>query len=116
MKNDMKRKKILIIDDEEDFCLILKSYFTGKQYEVYYSYSLNKGMKLLDEIEPDIVFLDNHLPDGSGWSKADQIMKQHPLLQLNLMSTFEYDYPKKEIPSLRFWEKPLQLTELGKIF
>jgi len=112
----MDKKKILIIDDEADFCLLLKSYFSSKQYEVYYSYSLNSGMKLLEEIHPDILFLDNNLPDGSGWNTADQIMEKHPQLQLNLISTHQNGFAKKETKSLRIWEKPLKLAELNKMF
>src|SRR5438067_1171904 len=112
----MDKKKILIIDDEADFCLLLKSYFSGKQYEVYYSYSLNTGLKLLEELHPDILFLDNNLPDGSGWNKADQIIENHPQIQINLISTHQNDFHKKDLSSVRVWEKPLKLTELGKLF
>ncbi len=108
----MNRKKILIIDDEADFCLLLKSFFLNK-YEVYHSYTLNNGMKLLEEINPDILFLDNNLPDGSGWNKADQIIKTHPDLQLTLMSTYGYDVPQLNKSSFRILEKPLKLNELS---
>jgi two-component system, OmpR family, response regulator len=77
---------------------------------------LDSGMKLLEELHPDIVFLDNNLPDGSGWNTADEIMEKHPQLQLNLISTHQNDFIKREKPSIRIWEKPLKLTELGKMF
>ena len=113
----MAKKKILIIDDEADFCLLLKSYFSSKQYEVYYSYSLNTGLKLLEEIRPDILFLDNNLPDGSGWNKADQISRSHPEVQVNLISTHLNEYPKSSSSSaFRVWKKPLKLNELSKMF
>jgi two-component system OmpR family response regulator len=112
----MSKKKILIIDDEADFCMLLKSYFSNKHYEVYYSYSLDTGMRLLEEIRPDILFLDNNLPDGSGWNSADEIMENYPQLQLNLISTHQNDFIKKETQLLRIWEKPLKLTELSKMF
>ena len=112
----MSKKKILIIDDEADFCMLLKSYFSNKQYDVYYSYSLDMGMKLLEEINPDIVFLDNNLPDGSGWNSADQIIENHPQLQLNLISTHQNDFTKNKKASVKIWEKPLKLTELSKMF
>ena len=73
-------------------------------------------MKLLEEINPDIVFLDNNLPDGSGWNSADQIIENHPQLQLNLISTHQNDFTKKKKPSVKIWEKPLKLTELSKMF
>ena len=71
----MITRKILIIDDETDFCLLLKAYFVRKKYDVYLSYSLNQGMKLLEEVKPDIIFLDNNLPDGFGWEKLKTLKK-----------------------------------------
>ncbi len=112
----MNKKKILIIDDEADFCMLLKSYFSSKQYEVYYSYSLNTGMKLLEEVNPDILFLDNNLPDGSGWNTAEQIMEKYPQLQMHLISTHENDFVNKGTSFMRIWEKPLKLAELSKMF
>jgi len=61
-------KKILIIDDEKDFGLLLKDFLT-KKYEVYLSHTIEDGMKTLEEIKPDYIFLDNNLPDGLGWGK-----------------------------------------------
>lgn len=62
-------KKVLIIDDEPDLCVLLKSYFTRKKYKVFYAHNLSEGEKLLNEIQPDVLLLDNNLPDGMGWNK-----------------------------------------------
>ncbi len=113
----MDKKKVLIIDDETDFCLLLKSYFSRLQYDVKVAHRLQDGMKLLQNDTPDIVFLDNNLPDGFGWDKADFILTNFPSLQLNLISAYHYDKPKIKLPAvLRIWEKPINLKELGKIF
>ena len=60
----MKKKKVLIIDDEEDFGMLMKRFFSQKNYDVYVAYTISDGMKLLNEVLPDIIFLDNNLPDG----------------------------------------------------
>ncbi len=112
----MLTRKILIIDDETDFCLLLKAYFSRKKYDVYLSYSLNQGMKLLEEIKPDIIFLDNNLPDGFGWEKVEDIKKIIPFIELNLISAYQHETPKANFPDIHVWEKPLQLNELSKIF
>ncbi len=72
----MENKKVLIIDDERDFCILLKSYFIRKKYTVYLSNFLSDGMQLLTDIKPDIVLLDNNLPDGLGWNKVEFILKK----------------------------------------
>src|SRR5215471_20185120 len=102
----MLTKRILIIDDEADFCLLLKSYFTRKKFDVYMSYSLTQGLELLDTIRPDVVFLDNNLPDGSGWDMAADIKKKFPAIELNLISAYRHDAPNLNCSDIHVWEKP----------
>jgi len=107
-------KKVLIIDDEKDLGLILKNFFTKKKYEVYISYTIEDGMKLMEEIIPDYIFLDNNLPDGSGWGKTEYILKKYPAIELTLISA--YHVPKTSATGFRILEKPISLEELDKIF
>ena len=109
-------KKILIIDDEADFCLLLRSYFTRRKYEVYFSYSLTQGLQMLDTVHPDVVFLDNNLPDGSGWDVAEEIKSKFPGIELNLISAYRHDPPNCNMSGIHVWEKPMQLNELSKRF
>ena len=106
-------KTILIIDDERDFCLLLKGYFTSKKYDVRLSYTIEDGMKALEEIKPDYLFLDNNLPDGLGWGKAEYILSNYPNTQLNLMSA--YHVPKTVANRFKILEKPLHFEELSHI-
>jgi DNA-binding NtrC family response regulator len=107
-------KKVLIIDDEKDLGLILKNFFTKKKYEVYVSYTIEDGMKVLEEVMPDYIFLDNNLPDGSGWGKTEYILKKYPAIELNLITA--YHVPKTSATSFRILEKPIRLEELDKLF
>lgn len=68
-------KTVLIIDDEQDLCILLKSYFSKKKYKVFFAHSLMEGEKLFNEIQPDILLLDNNLPDGMGWNKISDFDK-----------------------------------------
>ena len=109
--------KILIVDDEVDYCMVMQNYFEEKSYDVYMSYTLNEGMKMLESIQPEIMFLDNNLPDGEGWSKIDTIVQNFPDLRLYLISA--YGEPRKmyeHTNNLTFWEKPISITNLDAIF
>lgn len=109
------KRKVLIIDDEIDLGLLLKSYFLRKDYEVYLSHSLIEGVEIIHTHKPDIIFLDNNLPDGVGWSKAPQLAVQYPAMYINLVSAFHPPLP--EMPdNARFnmIEKPISLTDLDK--
>jgi DNA-binding NtrC family response regulator len=107
------KKRILIIDDERDFGLLLKGFFTRKKYEVQLAYTIAEGMKALEEMRPDYIFLDNNLPDGLGWSKADYILNKYPHTQLNLITAF--NAPKTSLRAHKILEKPLNVDELNTI-
>jgi len=110
----MKNKKVLIIDDEEDLGLLLQRFFNPRQIDVFVAHTIADGMKILEEQNPDYLFLDNNLPDGLGWGKTEYILVNYPKTQLNLISAL--DVPKTSASSFRILEKPLLLEELTKMF
>lgn len=109
------RRKVLIIDDEIDLCLLLKGYFLRKNYEVYLSHTLGEGISFLRSIRPDIIFLDNNLPDGIGWSAAPELAMEFPQMYINLISAFHPTMPEMpEHARFNVIEKPISLTDLDK--
>lgn len=110
-------KKILIVDDEEDLCLLMKIYFTRKQYEVSIANTLEEGLAKLATLNPDVLFLDNNLPDGLGWEQAPELLDKYPELSIHLISAFHPNIPQHaDQHRLRIMEKPFtqqQLNELG---
>jgi DNA-binding NtrC family response regulator len=110
-------KTILIIDDETDLCLLLKDYFVRKSFHVFLSNSLAEGRKMLSELRPDILFLDNNLPDGLGWKSAPEIALNYPNTYIVLISAFHPDTPvMPENARYKIIEKPLSLQDLDKQF
>jgi two-component system, OmpR family, response regulator len=104
-------RKVLIIDDDKEFVFLMSRILTKKNQTVLTAYTIEDGMVLLQEKEPDILYLDNQLPDGHGWGKAEYIMNQYPNMQLNLISALEV--PKTSTASFRIIEKQLLLEELN---
>lgn len=102
----------MIIDDEVDLCLLLKTYLNRKNYDVYYSHTLREGMRQFERVLPDIVFLDNNLPDGTGWEKASALLERYPGLQVHLISAYQPVVPGGPAASFKVWEKPLTLKDL----
>lgn len=109
--------KVLIIDDEIDLSLLLKSYFVRRGYEVILAHTLSEGLTDLAELRPDILFLDNNLPDGIGWDEASAIVTRHPDLKLYLISAYHPIVPVlPENAHCRVLEKPISFSELDTIF
>ncbi|HOA36855.1 MAG TPA: response regulator [Flavihumibacter sp.] len=109
-------KKILIVDDEEDLCLLLKIYFTRKKFQVAVANTLQDGLTKLESWQPDILFLDNNLPDGLGWDKADHILQQYPALNVHLISAFHPAMPDTTQKNrLHIIEKPFTQQQLNAL-
>ena len=86
----MIKLKILIIDDEVDYCMIMKSYFQARNYEVFLAYTLKEGFEILEKNNPDILFMDNNLPDGKGWEYVDEIIEKSPSLRIYLKAAHQF--------------------------
>jgi two-component system, OmpR family, response regulator len=109
----MVKKKVVIIDDEEDLCHLMKTYLVELDYDVYLAYTLNSGMNLLKQVSPDVLFIDNNLPDGLGWEKMGYLKEQFPQCKINLISAYQY-LPPETLPGsdINVIEKPLRLNLL----
>ena len=109
----MRRKTIVIIDDEEDLCHLMKAYFANLNYDVFLAYTLDSGMNLMKEVSPDILFLDNNLPDGLGWERTKYLTDNYPNCKINLISAFKFTPPESIThSSVQIIEKPLSLNLL----
>jgi len=110
----MKNKKVLIIDDQMDFGLLMEAFFVKKGSKVFVAYTITEGLRVLQEEAPDFTFLDNNLPDGFGWSKTEFILANYPQTQLILITAMEV--PKTSSTSFRILYKPLLKDELRMMF
>ena len=110
----MKGKKVLIIDDEVDFGVLMTNFFTTRHWEVHVAHTIAEGMKLLDQEKPDLIFLDNQLPDGLGWGKTEFILLNYPQATLNLISAL--DVPLTSATGFRILHKPDLKDELVKMY
>ena len=113
----MPKIKVLIIDDEVDYGMIMKSYFEKKRYQVSLAFTLHDGIQQMKDINPDILFLDNNLPDGSGWQHLEEFVEKFPQMKIYLVSAY---HQKKDFtspsPKVIVWEKPLSLSLLNEHF
>jgi two-component system, sensor histidine kinase and response regulator len=66
MEND-KRKTILIVDDDEDYCDVTRTRLEKEGYQVSYVLDGNDALTLLQESSnPDLIILDIDMPEQNG--------------------------------------------------
>jgi len=81
--------KALIIDDEIDICYLLSGILKNKNIQPYYVNTLAEAGHALKTQEPEIIFLDNHLPDGMGVDFINQIRRINPNSKIALITAYD---------------------------
>jgi len=77
-----REKKLLIIDDEMDACLLMARLFRSKFAFIECAYSLEEALQKAQVTLPDVILLDNNLPDGYGIEYINafrNIKNNHPM-------------------------------------
>ncbi|MFT3682086.1 MAG: response regulator [Ferruginibacter sp.] len=70
--------KAFIIDDEMDICFLLSSLLRQKKITAEFAGTIKEAKTVLESKEPELIFLDNHLPDGLGVNFISKIKELHP--------------------------------------
>jgi two-component system, OmpR family, response regulator len=114
LKTKGMKKKILVIDDERDFCELIRHILIRENFEVDCAFTLEEAEgKLLQN--PEIVLLDNNLPDGCGLD----FLQMHPVPFMNssvIVVTADPTESVKEIAAregtVAFLPKPFSVQEI----
>lgn len=109
-------RKVLIIDDEGDLCLLLNILLEGKDMEVEHVQSLAKAEEYLLQEQPALVLLDNRLPDGLGIDFISFIKKHHPATKVIMITGVDAAASDVAIENGAdvFLKKPFTKAELFK--
>lgn len=85
----MEAKNILIIDDEQDICMLLAAILRSFGHKVSFENNLKEGVDNALKQTPDIVFLDLNLPDGAGFTIISSLKKLHPAVKIIIISAYD---------------------------
>ena len=122
-------KKILIIDDDEDFVAITKAIFESKSYRCVSAYSAKEGLQKVKEENPDLIIVDVMMEDMTAGFRlvntlrtAEEGSEYHPYSRIPLlMVTIFEDVTKMNVkkkagttllPVDEFLGKPVKPREL----
>ena len=81
-----KKMNILIIEDEGDISLILNLMLKKEDVEIEHVTTLANAATFLKGQSPDIVIIDNQLPDGLGLEYIKEIKNSYPLIKIIMIT------------------------------
>ncbi|MEA3410427.1 MAG: sigma-54 dependent transcriptional regulator [Pseudomonadota bacterium] len=109
---------ILIIDDDVSLNQMLTLHFEDQGHEVSSALDCAQALERLAEHEPDIVLLDQQLPDGNGLDLLPRLLERDPGLAVVMMtgqSDLEIAIEAISRGALDFVHKPLKTDELNHV-
>jgi DNA-binding response OmpR family regulator len=65
--------EILLIDDDPDFAIMLRTLLRGRDFQVHSVYTGEDGIEACRENPPDVVVLDLLMPNIDGWEVCEKI-------------------------------------------
>jgi DNA-binding NarL/FixJ family response regulator len=82
--------RVLIVDDEPDIRLLLRSMLgIDQRFEVAGEAANGaEGIELCESLRPDVVILDQRMPVLGGMEAAERILRDHPEQAIVLLSAY----------------------------
>ena len=72
----MSLGKVLVIDDDNNICELLRLYLEKEGYSVILSHDGEEAIVKFNALKPDIILLDIMLPGLDGWQVCREIRKK----------------------------------------
>ena len=115
MKNDLGKKKILVVDDEIISQDITATILSDK-YNVLTSKSGKDALKQLVTYKPDLILLDVIMPEMDGWETFHKIrgislLNQVPIAFLTMLSETDGLEQAKSLGASDYFTKPLDAAD-----
>ena len=88
MTKTKRAKKMLVVEDQGEMCLILDLILSERKLESDYVNNLLDADEYLEKNKPSVVILDNKLPDGYGVDFIPYAKKKYPGTKIIMISGF----------------------------
>ncbi|WP_110928062.1 response regulator YycF [Bacillus massiliglaciei] len=77
-------KKVLVVDDEKPIADILQFNLKKEGYDVFCAYDGNEALKMVEDLQPDLILLDIMLPQRDGMEVCREVRKKYetPIIML----------------------------------
>jgi CheY-like chemotaxis protein len=116
-----KQKNILVVEDDLMLNEAYKMILSSAGHTTRTAYSGKEALELIDDQEPDIIFLDLRMPvmDGIEFLKIYQPKKHHPNVKIIVFSNYDMQQEVDEAYELgaqryvlKAWASPKELLKL----
>ena len=88
MTKTKRAKKMLVVEDQGEMCLILDLILSERKLESDYVNNLLDADEYMEKNKPSLIILDNQLPDGYGVDFITYAKKKYPATKIIMISGY----------------------------
>ena len=88
MTKTKRAKKMLVVEDQGETCLLLDLILSDREFEMHYVNNLLDADEYLQKNKPSLIILDNKLPDGFGVDFISYVKQKYPKVKILMISGF----------------------------
>jgi CheY-like chemotaxis protein len=108
---------VLIIEDNEDNCIIMSAWLEHAGYHVVLAPNGARGVAMARAIVPNVILMDIAMPEMDGWTAAlalrdDPATKNIPIIALTAMALPQDADRAREAGVAAYLSKPVSLTRV----
>jgi len=78
-KSQREKKKVLLVDDDQEIIESLRVALTAKGHEVVIARDGNQGLAMVEREDPDLLILDMMMPKRSGFLVLERLRRNRPV-------------------------------------
>lgn len=110
----MEEKKILVVDDDENICRLLKMYLDNEGFKVFIANDGAKALEFFEKEDIDLIILDIMLPVMNGWEVCRAVRKTSavPIIMLTARDMLEDKLQGFDYGADDYMVKPFETKEL----
>ncbi|MBI3193298.1 MAG: sigma-54-dependent Fis family transcriptional regulator [Ignavibacteriae bacterium] len=114
----MRGETILIVDDEKLIRWSLKTELAKEGFSVLEAQDVAEGLDLFKQHDPDLIILDQKLPDGTGIDLLQQIKKGEQILPVIMLTAYDKSdvaVQAMKLGAFDYVTKPVNMEELKMV-
>lgn len=108
------KAKVLVVDDENMTCFLLREYFEGR-YHVEVAFNGQEALCKVKEFQPDCILLDIRMPGMDGIEVLRELKQSHPDIKVIMMTALGCADIAREclrLGAFAYTMKPIDLDRL----
>lgn len=111
--------KVLVIDDDDDFRLVIRRHLEKAGYRVVEAREGSEGLRIAREARPDAITLDLMMPGMSGWEllvrlSEDPQLRAIPVMIISAVADHASGFRVSHLVANAYLAKPIDASELAK--